>query len=66
VEALACIRALETGQLPPTLNLDRVDPECQLDHVAGKARAVRARVALSNAFGFGGANSSLLFAREGE
>jgi 3-oxoacyl-[acyl-carrier-protein] synthase II len=65
VEALACVRALETGQLPPTINLDRVDPACQLDHVAGKAREVRARVALSNAFGFGGANSSLLFAREG-
>jgi 3-oxoacyl-[acyl-carrier-protein] synthase II len=65
VEALACVRALETGALPPTINLDHVDPECQLDHVAGKAREVRARVALSNAFGFGGANSSLIFAREG-
>ena len=66
VEALACVRALETGTLPPTINLDRVDPECQLDHVVGKAREVRARVALSNAFGFGGANSSLVFAREGD
>jgi 3-oxoacyl-[acyl-carrier-protein] synthase II len=64
VEALFCVRALETGMLPPTINLEQPDPECQLDHVAGKARAARIRVAVSNAFGFGGANSSLVFARE--
>lgn len=66
VEALVCVRALETGILPPTVNLDRPDPECELDHVAGKAREARARVALSNAFGFGGANSTLIFARAEE
>jgi 3-oxoacyl-[acyl-carrier-protein] synthase II len=65
VEALFCVRALETGLLPPTINLDRPDPECDLDHVAGKAREARARVALSNAFGFGGTNSTLVFARDG-
>jgi 3-oxoacyl-[acyl-carrier-protein] synthase II len=65
VEALICVRALETGTLPPTINLDRPDPECALDHVAGKPRAVRARVAVSNSFGFGGTNSSLVIAREG-
>jgi len=63
LEALLCIRALETGTLPPTSNLDHPDPECALDHVAGKARAVRARVALSNSFGFGGVNAALLFER---
>jgi 3-oxoacyl-[acyl-carrier-protein] synthase II len=63
VEALFCVRALETGTLPPTINLDDPDPECELDHVAGKARAARIGVAVSNAFGFGGANSSLVFAR---
>jgi 3-oxoacyl-[acyl-carrier-protein] synthase II len=63
VEAILCVRALETGLLPPTVNLDRPDPECALDHVAHKAREVAARVALSNAFGFGGANSSLVLAR---
>jgi 3-oxoacyl-[acyl-carrier-protein] synthase II len=63
VEALFCVRALETGTLPPTINLDEPDPECDLDHVAGKARAAQIRVAVSNAFGFGGANSSLVFAR---
>jgi 3-oxoacyl-[acyl-carrier-protein] synthase II len=66
VEAFACIRALETGVLPPTVNLDRPDPECELDHVAGKARAARARIALSNSFGFGGANSTLIFALDAE
>jgi 3-oxoacyl-[acyl-carrier-protein] synthase II len=60
---LLCVRALETGTLPPTLNLDDPDPECALDHVAGKARAVRARVAQSNSFGFGGVNAALLFER---
>jgi 3-oxoacyl-(acyl-carrier-protein) synthase len=66
VEAIVCIRALETGVLPPTVNLDRPDPECELDHVAGKAREARARVTLSNSFGFGGANSTLIFALDAE
>jgi 3-oxoacyl-[acyl-carrier-protein] synthase II len=64
LEALLCVQALETGTLPPTLNLDDPDPACALDHVAGKARAARARVALSNSFGFGGVNAALLFERE--
>jgi 3-oxoacyl-[acyl-carrier-protein] synthase II len=63
VEAVLCIRALETGLLPPTINLDDPDPECRLDHVANKARAARARVALSNSFGFGGTNAALVFGR---
>jgi 3-oxoacyl-[acyl-carrier-protein] synthase II len=64
VEALFCVRALETGILPPTINLDRPDPECELDHVAGKARQTRVRVALSNSFGFGGTNAALVLGRE--
>ena len=63
LEALLCIRALETGLLPPTINLERPDPECALDHVANKARQVRARVALSNSFGFGGSNATLVLGR---
>jgi 3-oxoacyl-[acyl-carrier-protein] synthase II len=63
LEALLCVRALETGLLPPTVNLDHPDPECALDHVAHKARPVAARVALSNSFGFGGTNCSLILAR---
>jgi 3-oxoacyl-[acyl-carrier-protein] synthase II len=63
LEALFCVRALEEGELPPTLNLDRPDPACALDHVRGKARSQRARVALSNSFGFGGVNAALVFRR---
>ncbi|MGI9591843.1 MAG: beta-ketoacyl-[acyl-carrier-protein] synthase family protein, partial [Myxococcota bacterium] len=63
VEALFCVRALETGILPPTINLDDPDPDCLLDHVANKARQARARVAMSNSFGFGGTNATLVFGR---
>jgi 3-oxoacyl-[acyl-carrier-protein] synthase II len=63
VEALLCVRALETGIIPPTINLDQPDPECELDHVAHKARQATIRVALSNSFGFGGTNATLLFGR---
>jgi 3-oxoacyl-[acyl-carrier-protein] synthase II len=63
LEALLSLLALETGTLPPTINLENPDPECALDHVAGKPRAARARVAMSNSFGFGGVNAALLFER---
>jgi 3-oxoacyl-[acyl-carrier-protein] synthase II len=63
LEALLCVLALETGTLPPTINLENPDPECALDHVAGKPRAAKAQVALSNSFGFGGVNAALLFER---
>jgi 3-oxoacyl-[acyl-carrier-protein] synthase II len=61
VEGIFTVRALETGNLPPTINLDDLDPECALDHVSGKARASQVEVALSNSFGFGGTNASLVF-----
>ena len=60
LEALLCVRALQTGVIPPTINLDDPDPDCELDHVANKARRARLRVALSNSFGFGGTNASLV------
>lgn len=63
VEALFCVRALETGWLPPTLNLDRPDPECELDHVALEPRRADPRLALSNSFGFGGTNAALVLER---
>ena len=63
VEAIFSVRALETGLLPPTVNLDHPDPECAIDHVAHKARPHPTRVVLSNAFGFGGVNVGLLFGR---
>jgi 3-oxoacyl-[acyl-carrier-protein] synthase II len=64
LEAFLCVRALETGVLPPTINLDRPDPECELDHVANKARQTRVNVVVSNSFGFGGTNATLVLGRE--
>jgi 3-oxoacyl-[acyl-carrier-protein] synthase II len=63
LEALLCLLALETGIIPPTINLDHPDPECELDHVANKARQGAIRIALSNSFGFGGTNAALVFGR---
>ncbi len=61
IEALICLKAMETGIAPPTINLDRLDPTCELNHVAHKAVEAKLRVALSNSFGFGGTNASLVF-----
>jgi 3-oxoacyl-[acyl-carrier-protein] synthase II len=63
VEAAFCVRVLETGLLPPTINLDDPDPECRLDHVAHRARSARPDVVLSNSFGFGGTNAALVLGR---
>jgi len=63
VEAIFCLRALERGVLPPTINLDNPDPECELDHVANKAREHQVCVAISNSFGFGGINATLVLGR---
>jgi 3-oxoacyl-[acyl-carrier-protein] synthase II len=61
IEALACVEALRRGALPPTLGLEEVDPECAADHVAGAPReAPDLKVALSNSFGFGGQNATLV------
>lgn len=61
VEAILTLRALETGTVPPTLNLDRLDPAVDLDVVSGAARTAPLRAALNNSFGFGGQNASLVF-----
>jgi len=63
VEAIACIGAIREGIVPPTINLDQADPECDLDYVPHQAREVRVDAALSNSFGFGGHNASLLIRR---
>ena len=63
VEAVYTALALHHGWLPPTINYDEPDPECDLDYVPNSARQVRARVALSNSFGFGGANACIAFRR---
>jgi 3-oxoacyl-[acyl-carrier-protein] synthase II len=61
VEAAICVLAIRDGIMPPTINLDTPDPECDLDYIPNVARRGKVRVAVSNAFGFGGHNSSLVF-----
>ncbi len=63
VEAVTCTRVLGAGSVPPTANLEHPDPDVGLDLVAGEARDVSVRVALSNSFGFGGHNVTLVFGR---
>jgi 3-oxoacyl-[acyl-carrier-protein] synthase II len=63
VEAAFSILTLLDGVMPPTINLDKPDPECDLDYVPNQARTTQTRVALSNSFGFGGTNASLIFAK---
>jgi 3-oxoacyl-[acyl-carrier-protein] synthase II len=61
IEAIASILALYHGILPPTINYERPDPECDLDYVPNQARKQDVEVVLSNAFGFGGTNATLAF-----
>jgi 3-oxoacyl-[acyl-carrier-protein] synthase II len=63
VEAVFTILALRDQVSPPTINLDNQDPACDLDYVANSARKMPIRVAMSNSFGFGGTNGTLVFAR---
>jgi len=60
VEAVACIIALQRHVVPPTINLQRPDPECRLRHVPNQAEEHTVRVAVSNSFGFGGSNTCLV------
>ncbi|HEY0256468.1 MAG TPA: beta-ketoacyl synthase N-terminal-like domain-containing protein, partial [Candidatus Methylacidiphilales bacterium] len=62
-EIIFCIKAIQDGILPPTINLDNPDPACDLDYVPNKAREARVDIALSNSFGFGGHNATLLVQR---
>jgi len=63
LEALFVVKALETQTVPPTINLDHPDPECDLDYVPHVARRVELRHVLTNSFGFGGANAAGVFRR---
>jgi len=62
IEAAFAVLAIQEGVLPPTVNLEKPDPECDLDYVPNQARQAKLDVALSNSFGFGGTNSTLIFA----
>jgi 3-oxoacyl-[acyl-carrier-protein] synthase II len=63
VELITCVEALRHGVLPPTINYETPDPECDLDYLPNAAREKRVRHALSNSFGFGGQNVSLIVSR---
>lgn len=61
VEAIACLKALETGIVPPTVGLQEADPDCDLDYTPGTAKRMDVKTALSTSLGFGGHNACLVF-----
>ena len=64
LESLVCILAIRDGVIPPTINYTTPDPECDLDYVPNEARSVDVKTAMTNSFGFGGHNVSLVFAAD--
>ena len=63
VELIACVLAVRDGMLPPTMNLTTPDPDCDLDYIPNAARPAAVDAVLSNSFGFGGQNDSIIVRR---
>ena len=63
ISAVACVLAIRDGVVPPTINLDYPDPDCDLDYIPHVARKLPVRAAMVNGFGFGGQNASTIFRR---
>ena len=66
LEAVVCVKTLETGELHPTINYEFPDPDCDLDYVPNRSREARVDTVLSNSFGFGGQNACVIFQRYDE
>ena len=63
VELITCVLAIRDNVLPPTMNLENADPECDLDYIPNHARPAKVDAVLSNSFGFGGQNDSIIVKR---
>ena len=63
VEAVVCVMAIQTGIIPPTINLHHPDPDCDLDYAPNEARQAAVNIAMTNSMGFGGHNACLIFKR---
>ena len=61
VETIATLLSLQEGIAPPTINYEEPDPECDLDYAPNTAREIKMEYAMSNSFGFGGTNATLVF-----
>ncbi|HKL48699.1 MAG TPA: beta-ketoacyl-[acyl-carrier-protein] synthase II, partial [Desulfuromonadales bacterium] len=61
VEAVYSLLAMKNGVVPPTINYEEPDPECDLDYVPNEPREAEVKIAMSNSFGFGGTNATLVF-----
>jgi len=66
VEVIACMQAMANNLIPPTINYEFPDPECDLDYVPNQPREAEIKIALSNSFGFGGHNGTLVIRRYSE
>ena len=66
IEAAFCVQAIQEGIIPPTINYETPDPECDLDYTPNKSREAEVKVALTNSLGFGGHNATLIFKRFAE
>ena len=62
-ELIVCLMAIRDGVLPPTINYENPDPDCDLDYIPNKAREAKCDAALTNSFGFGGQNIALVVSR---